>query len=258
MSIPAAVHARQEMRRRRSVRDPDESWRCCPNWPRQLLNKWNGREFAVRHGATVPELYELVGHTRHLVPESLPSPCVLRPLRGTNDRGVAVLVDGRELIADEDCPPGRLPSWLGRGPYLLEEFVGRADGSMRLPVEYKCHTFAGRVAAVQVIERRSRRPKINYQRHYTPDWVAFYDPMSRSGCVADPEEAPPFLEDMLGASARIGAAVGTYMRVDFLGGESGAVFAEFSSTPGLSGPGVTPFCDELFGRLWDEECPDAL
>ena len=41
----------------RSSADHDERWRCCDVWPRSLINKWNGREYAVKYGCKVPALY---------------------------------------------------------------------------------------------------------------------------------------------------------------------------------------------------------
>jgi hypothetical protein len=252
----AAIHARQELRQRRSSEDSAETWRCCPQWPRRLLNKWNAREFAVHHGAPVPELYRYGRSARELPLESLPNRYVIRPVVGAHARGVMVMVDGHELLLDEARPAETLRADLV-GPYLVEQFIGREGDGSRLPVEYKCHTFGGRVAAVQVLERVSCRPRQTTRRYYRPDWGAFDDPMDLADPLADPIPPPAFLEQMVEVSARMGAAIGTYMRIDFLAGEAGVVFNEFSSTPGIRKPQFTPWCNELFGRIWEEACPGA-
>ena len=55
-----------------------------------------------------------------------------------------------------------------------------------------------------------------------------------------------------------GASLGTFMRIDFLGTDSLAAFNEFSSTPTVNRPEFTPYCNELFGRLWHDTFPDAI
>jgi hypothetical protein len=185
---------------------------------------------------------------------------VIRPLLGGNDAGVIVVVDGRGLLSDDSRPPDSLREYLSgrtgptRGPYLVEKFIGREEGGAPLPLEYKCHTFAGRVAAVQVVERRDGRET---RRYYRPDWHEFDDPMDVREQPADLVPRPEFLQPMLEVSARIGARIGTYMRIDFLGGGDAWVFNEFSSTPLIKSLPFTPGCNELFGCLWEELCPDA-
>lgn len=54
---PNPFHRMSEVLALRHRDDPDEHWHCCENWQRTLGNKWNSREFALRHGCRVPELY---------------------------------------------------------------------------------------------------------------------------------------------------------------------------------------------------------
>jgi hypothetical protein len=48
------------------------------------------------------------------------------------------------------------------------------------------------------------------------------------------------------------------MRIDFFAGKSSFVFNEFSSAPNIKRPMYTPYCNDLFGRFWDEKIPDAI
>ena len=52
-----AVHWLKDKHAFRTREDPAETWRCCPYWQRTLIQKWNSREFASKHGCRVPELY---------------------------------------------------------------------------------------------------------------------------------------------------------------------------------------------------------
>ena len=70
------------------------------------------------------------------------------------------------------------------------------------------------------------------------------------------KEAPACLGRMLELAGRMGAELGTYMRIDFFVTDGGCVFNEFSSVP-LRGRYFTPYCDRVFGALWAERFPDA-
>jgi hypothetical protein len=259
----AALHARHELLRRRSREDAVAAWRCCALWPRRLLNKWNSREFAAVHGAPLPELYRYCRSPRRLPSDALPDRYVIRSLLGTDAEGVKVVVDGRDLLREHPDPSvtvgrsrvGR-PGF-GRGACLVEQFIGGGDDGSWLPLELKCHTFAGRVAAVQVGERSRSNPRVTSQRYYWPDWSESDGQMELREPMAKPVPRPPFLQPMLELSARMGAAIGTYMRIDFLAGGSEWVFNEFSSTPMIRKLQYTPRCNELFGRMWDEACPET-
>jgi len=137
---------------------------------------------------------------------------------------------------------------------LIEQFVRSEDGSYRLPLEYKCHTFGDTVAAVEVIERKGINNARN--RYYTPAWEPFPDPMNR--CLRQDElrEPPRCYEQMLDLAVKLGVALGTYARLDFFATDQGCVFNEFTVFP-FEGRDYTPYCDELFGALWAEKLPRA-
>ncbi|MFI5403795.1 MAG: ATP-grasp fold amidoligase family protein [Planctomycetota bacterium] len=256
------MHRLRERHTFRKAADPESVWRCCEHWQRTLVNKWNGREFARKHGARLPELYWRGRRIRKIPFESLPPRFVIRPVWGTLRRGVHVVADGRELLRDEPAAPSELKGRLLRergplrvSPILVEQFVATETGEYRLPVEYKCHTFGDTVAAVQVIERTG--PLTGTHRYYTPAWEPFADLMNTAKPLAALREAPPCLREMLLLAVRLGRAVGTYMRIDFFSTDRGCVFNEFSSTPQVGNLTNTPFCDDLFGALWREKFPDA-
>lgn len=258
-----AVHWLRERRALRSRDDPDAAWHCCAFWPRTLINKWNGREFAARHGCQLPALY-WTGSDHSKAPiESLPEEFVIRPIWGQATRDGAVVAAGKELLhglpASRSDIRARLPrtSRLRRpAPILIEELIKPEDGRVALPLECQCHTFGARVAAVQVIERRTAMEVRS--RFYTPDWEPMPDPMATSFPVDERlRDRPGCLERMLELAGALGASIGTYMRIDFFLTRGGCVFNEFSSVPRGGHQWCTPYCDELFGALWAEICPDA-
>ena len=192
---------------------------------------------------------------------ALPSRFVLRSVWGASRRGVYVVADGRDLLRDQPFSVTDLRRGIRRAgrlawtvPILAEEFVRSEDGQFRLPAEYKCHTFGDTVAAVEMIERAGAKEARH--RYYTSDWRAFSDPMNTILPPLELRDPPEHLQEMLGLAARLGAAIGTYMRIDFFATDRGVVFNEFASTP-ANGHAFTPFCDDLFGGLWEARCPHA-
>jgi TupA-like ATPgrasp len=261
-ALGEVIHRLHERRAFRSREDPDESWRCCASWPRTLVNKWNGREFAARHGCRLPTLY-WSGRPLDRPPlESLPGRFVVRPVFGAGRRGVLVVAEGRELLRQEPATArdlNRKLSRLRRLPrqvsILIEELVRAEDGSDRLPTELKCHTFGDAVAAVEVLERTG--VKADSCRFYTPAWEPFADPMHTGIPIGEPRVPPEGLDRMLALAANLGAEVDTYIRIDFFAGVGDCVFNEFSTVP-WGGRGFTPHCNELFGALWEKKFPASI
>lgn len=261
-SYAEAVHRLRERHTLRDAEDPDASWRCCKYWQRSLVNKWNGREFARKHGARVPDLYWRGRRVGAIPFESLPPRFVIRPVWGKLRVGVHVVVDGKDLLHGVPATAPELRRRLLRqrfpfraAPVLVEQFVETEPGCTRLPFEFKCHVFAGALAAIGTIERE--HDKAATVRYYTPAWEPFADPMTTAWPIGDVRPQPPFLAEMVDLCTRMGRAIGTYMRIDFFGTDRGCVFNEFSSTPLVVKPDYTPFCDELFDSRWRESCPDA-
>lgn len=257
------LHREREWRTFRGRSEPETAWRCCEHWPRSLVNKWNGREYASRHGLQVPALYWRRSPRGPLPFEQLPPHFVVRGLRGHGRNHVLVVAAGRELLRGEEVSPETLRRRVRRFrdgwwplPILAEELVRSPDGSYRLPVEYKCHTFGAAVAAVQVVHRPHGGGGVT-TAFYTPAWEPFGDRGTLRLAPAPVEPPPAFLAEMVDQAARVGAAVGTYLRIDFFASDRGCVFNEFSSVPG-GGRGFTPFVDERFGAAWRANVPGAV
>jgi len=255
----ALAHWLGDLHRFRSRDDPDEAWHCCDSWPRSVVHKWNGREFAARHGAPLPELYWHGGRLARVPLGRLPEDFVVRRVRGAWRDGVLVVVGGRELLRDEPVSRDELARRLSPlrrrpSPLLVEEFVAPGDGARPLPLELKCHTFGATVAAIEVVERTGGSVRSRH-RFYTPAWEPFPDSMNTFIPDAELREPPACLPEVVAHVSRLGAALGTYMRIDFFPSGAGCVFNEFSSAP-VSGSHYTPYCDELFGALWAEHVPD--
>jgi TupA-like ATPgrasp len=262
-TLADAAHRLRERREFRRRDDPAEVWRCCAAWQRTLMNKWNGREFAAAHGCSVPALYWSGSDHARAPLDSLPSRFVIRPVFGTMRRGVAVVVDGRELLYGGRASQSGLRERLPRTPFLrrsapilIEEFIGTPTSGDALPLECKCHTFGGHVEAVELLERTAAFE--SKHRYYTPTWEPIPDPIDTYLPEDEHVREPPgCLERMLDLAVALGAELGTYVRIDFFVAEGDCVFNEFSSVP-LMGRKYTPYCDRVWGRVWAERLGDAV
>jgi hypothetical protein len=239
------LHQLRERNTFRDRFDAEERWRCCAHWQRSLSNKWNAREFALRHGCRVPALY---WYGREIV-------------------------WGREIGVDAmHRRLGGTARSFGRGRILVEEFVGRRSGTSEMPLECKLFMFGDQVGAIEVFRRSHRRiaPEsyvdglgLIEHRCYSAAWEPFEDRFFTADYVrksygnvpsSEPSSPPGFLQELIAAGRKLGSAYGTHARIDFLVGEKGVFFNEFGTTP--SAAALTPFADEYLGLLWQETSPD--
>ena len=82
--------------------------------------------------------------------------------------------------------------------------------------------------------------------HYFPDWPPITDRVNAEREPLGIRDRPEGLDEMLAIARRLGAACGTFMRVDLYDTASGRYFGEFSSAPHWGG---------LFSG--DDDGPDA-
>jgi hypothetical protein len=177
-----------------------------------------------------------------------------------------VITGGRERLMRASVSRDELGAWLPRtrlrqpATILIEEYARPHHPSLYLPLELKLHAFAGEVVAAQMIERRELGQA--RQRAYTPGWEPIPDRLqtyweeleaSRAGELMPGRSE---LDSVLAMARRLGSALGTYMRIDFLVSETGPLFGEFSSVP-LRGGYNTPYADRLLGEAWARICPNA-
>jgi hypothetical protein len=240
---------------------PISQWHCCDHWQRSLLNKWNSREFASMHGVKVPELYWYGRCIADLPLDSLPEHFVLRSAWGTQKRGTHVFAGGRDLLDDRRYTRSELKAAMlldygrrARFPILAEQFMTTADGRYEQGVEYRFFCMRDQVALIQQVEHRGR---VARWMHYSPHWQPIADAVNTEKQALEVCPRPARLEEMLDIAGRLGAACGTFMRVDLYETANGCFFGEFSSTPGWARH-YTPWADDSLGRLWQEICPECI
>lgn len=256
------LHRYLDRVRLRSRRTPLAEWRCCEHWQRCLLNKWNSREFAVLHGAAVPELYWYGRDAARMPIDTFPDHFVIRPSWGAGTRGTCLVAGNVDRMTGDSFPDRRAlkakviasRGRFGMFPLLVEEYLTTPEGDHGSGVEYKFFMFGGHVGTVMTFERRDGAWWV---RHYTPDWQPIAEKFQAASPLDTPRPRPPDLDEMTTLAKAFGASVGTFIRVDFYATSKGVVFGEFSSLPSISG-GFTPFADDYLGRLWQEYVPDRV
>lgn len=241
---------------------PLADWHCCPFWQRKLSNKWNSREFALKLGCAVPQLYWSGTAVDQLPFGDLPDRYVVRVVVGHSRKGVLVLDRGVDLLTGErhDVASLRLEirrraRGLPRRRILVEEFVPPEPGSTaRIPRDYKCYVFGDRIGAIQVMERGPQGFKVDA---FDADWNRLPH-LHRTNVAADVEPLPPAcLEEIRSVARTLGSAFGSFVRVDLYAGPQGALFGEFTSTPS-KGLGWTDFADRHLGDLWQLVFPQRI
>lgn len=69
-----------------------------------------------------------------------------------------------------------------------------------------------------------------------------------------PYQPPPVcLPEIIEQAITLSKTYELFVRIDFYATDNGAVFGEFTPTPGL-GYGFTPFADKLLTSYWDKYC----
>jgi hypothetical protein len=244
--------------------DPIEKWHKGKHWQRRLNNKWNSREFAVKHGFQVPELYWLGRNPANIPFTSLPPHYVIRRAWGAGSRDVYLMENGKDLLREKLLSNRDLVKSLKTGhslfyrfPVLVEEFLKSPQGVYEPPAEFSFHMFAGELAIIVVQQGRQPGQGSSRLNFYTPDWK----PLEHSLRIQNPQrtdfERPDCFDDMLECAEVLGRAYGTYVRVDLYPTDKGCVFGEFCSLP-AQGSGFSEYADELLGTYWDQNCGEQI
>ena len=237
---------------------------CCPLWRRTFANKLNGRELARRHGFRLPELYWSGRAPARLPVERLPPHFVVKPAFGRSSHDVYLMADGTDLLGRRPYDGAALRRRLRRDlgeltllPLMAEEMVRSESGEPGVPIDYKCYVFGDFVAAIEAIERIGSDPARNPVGHYFADWNPLPTSM-RSDLYRTRAFAPPrCLDEMVARSAALGAAFGTFVRVDCYSTERGCVFGEIATCP-TQGKNFSDYAERYFEELWRDRFPDQL
>jgi hypothetical protein len=237
--------------------DPIEAWMDGPNWQRRLSNKYNAKQFAEKLGCNVANLYWKGSNPDDINFKSLPEHYVIRPTIGHSSRQVFIMNKGFNLFDQKFYTPEVIRSLLkesikenSHNEFLIEEFLQEEPGAYKILNDYKFFCFNGEIASCQLINRTG--PKAGFGSFYDENW----NPMTAvhpGYPLVQSQPKPDCLEQMIAHVKALSRAYEIFVRIDFYATEKGAVFGEFTPTPGL-GNGYSRYGQRLLISYWDKYC----
>jgi hypothetical protein len=257
--VPDAETVRNQ---RMSAADDMSKWKDVENWQRKLSNKSSAKEFAIKMGSKVAELYWRGTNFDTLDFNALPENYVIRPTIGHSSGSVFVMHCGTNLFDNKKYSHldirNALSDAVSKNPnveFLVEEFLKDESGSYSIPTDYKFFCFNGNIAALGVINRLS--PHSGFETHMDLDWnripkmtLAYPEPKNIP-------EKPACWEEMVAEVKKLSKAYEIFVRIDFYATDKGAVFGEFTPTPSV-GRNFLPFGKKLLLRYWDTYCKNMI
>ena len=240
-----------------SSEDSMEKWQDVAHWQRKLSNKYNAKQFAIKMGCNVANLY-WKGRDVHTIDfNHLPKQYVIRPTVGHSSGNVFVMNDGYNLFDNSSYEAaeirGKLALKLAEKPrleFLIEEFLQEEPDQCKVLNDYKFFCFNGEIASCQLINRLG--PKAGFGSFYDEHW----NPMKAvhpGYTLVAPKPRPECLEEMVQQVKILSEAYKIFCRIDFYATTKGAVFGEFTPTPGM-GEGYSKFGQRLLLNYWDKYC----
>lgn len=237
--------------------DPLEKWKNVENWQRRLSNKHNSRNFALAHNCKVPELYWSGRNVKDINFDLLPENYVIRPTIGHSSKLVFLIKNGYNLFDKKNYSPDELKVVLQQAidknehlHFLIEEFLKNEQGEQKILKDYKVFCFNGEVACINVVNRFS--PNTGDCTYYNEQWEQIE---SINKIYPHGEYSPPplCLQEILQKAKALSKCYEIFVRIDFYATDRGAVFGEFTPTPGM-GRGFTNFGRKLMLNYWDKYC----
>lgn len=237
--------------------DSLEKWQDVPLWQRKLSNKYNARQFAVAMGCKVADLYWKGRNPEEIDFDSLPEQFVIRPTIGHSSGNVFVMDKGLNYFDNKSYTAGQIRMALGQAistspnlEFLIEEFLQENAGEYKILNDYKFFCFNGEIASCQLINRLG--PKAGFGSFYDEYWRPM-EAVHPGYTLIPPQPRPNCLEEMVEHVKTLSKAYQIFCRIDFYATTKGAVFGEFTPTPGM-GAGYSKFGQRLLLSYWDKYC----
>ena len=245
-----------------SADQPFTKWKDIKHWQRKLSNKYNSREFAKMHDCRVPELYWKGREVDTIDFDRLPLHYVIRPTIGHSCSLVFLMADSVNLMDKQTYKPADIKSLLSKAleqnqyvEFLIEEFIRTEEGEYQIPADYKFYMFNGEIARILIINRIG--PKEGLFSAYDKDWNMLDNEAHDKYAVTISQPPPRCFTEMAEQAKKLSKAYEIFVRIDFYATDKGAVFGEFTPTPGL-GQNFTAETDKLLSDYWDKYCSGKI
>lgn len=245
---------------RLTANDPIEKWKEGYLWQRKLSNKFNSREFALKHGCRVPQLYWKGKDIRQCDFTQLPPQFVIKPTNGHSSRNIFLMKEGFNVMDQQTYSEAELinaVSQIPLQPYadiIIEEFIRSEDGEYRIPTDYKVYIFNEHIAVIGVVNRLPQNQGLS--SFYDERWKKLEN-YNQAYPHAPYQQPPHCLPEIIAQAKMMSRLYELFVRVDFYASDKGAVFGEITPTPAM-GKNFTPAAVKKFIRYWDTYCPGTI
>lgn len=244
--------------------DSMETWTNIENWQRRLENKYNAKQFAIKHGCKVAELY-WQGNKKQfsqLDLDSLPENYTIKPIFGESTKNVFLMRKGYNLFNSRFYTPDILRKELNKLfdsieglEILIEEFLPNEKREYVVPSDYRFYTYNGKILFIQLDKRRGlEKEQVSF---YTPKWDLIRKKILKDATVTVYDPPPLCLEKMITDVKRLSKEYKTFVRIDFYASQGEAVFGEFTATP-RKGKDTTQFGSRILIQMWDRHCKGLI
>lgn len=245
-----------------SADQPFNEWKDIKYWQRKLSNKYNSREFAKLHNCRVPELYWKGRNIAAINFDQLPLHYVIRPTIGHSCNLVFLMANSVNFMDKQTYQPEDIKSLLSKAleeneyvEFLFEEFIKTEEGEYKIPDDYKFYMFNGEIARILVINRKG--PKEGRISAYDKDWNIIESAPQNKYAKAEFQQPPNCFNEMTEQAKTLSRSYEIFVRIDFYATDKGAVFGEFTPTPGL-GKDFSPKVDKLLLKYWNKFCKGKI
>jgi hypothetical protein len=238
--------------------------------PWDLDDKYRAYEFVKNHGWNVPKFYKagslneafefakLLG-TRFVIKQPGYHLSVgVWVLEEVDQDHYIDLLNFRVLKREDIQPVGAAPEY-----YLVEEFVESAYGSDKVPLDYKLYAFGGNISHILQIDRNVWPFRVAmFDNAFMPIKPGMHLKTNisryRHGGHIIPLSAPQMLNMSQSLSKSMGCK---FVRIDCYDSNRGALFGEFTFTPGAEDVGSIAYSSQILNALnlaVEGHAPDAF
>ncbi len=222
------------------------------------FNKTRSVELASKFGLYPPDTLHNIESIDSLPAlDDLANSFVLKPVSGSNSRGVFVVTKGIDSFTGEkfslDYAKNRVGQIKGEAigtQFVVEERLWNWDGSDDIPYDFKFYTFGKNVAFFHVVRRTN---KGNEHWFFKPDCAPLNMKIQRTQEHCSRKlELPDNINDMLHLASKMGKHLNMFIRIDLYATTTGIRFGEFTPFP-HGGKGYTDDAEAWLGSLWKDK-----
>lgn len=237
-----------------------EWWKGKKNIKEKFLSKkLAGEEYTLKHNIpVVPKILVTNDYDNPQFSE-LPDTYVLKSSVGYSAKQVFPVSFGKNIFTGKSITVEEILSELKNDDFvqkqkhsiIVEELIVDEFG-YEIPLDYKFFMFGEKIAAIQVIDRSSKKKHEQTQGFYDEEWNKIPLDIWPIRKEVDKFSKPSQFIPMSEAAKKLGKALNMYMRIDFYASKNNYYFGEFTPTPD-GGKGYSEEGDRFLGAFWKGE-----